>query len=77
MHERTDERSGYANGYAVRFRKTWLGKLALRFPQVPYSDEPFLPETLRALMLSEFALSIARAEIYVHGVATRMVKGVL
>ena len=76
-HERTDERNGYANGYKDRSLKTRLGKLELKVPQVRDSDEPFYPNSLNAAMLSETALHVALAEMYIHGVATRKVKGVL
>jgi putative transposase len=76
-HERTVERRSYANGYKDRSLKTRLGKLELKVPQVRNSDEPFYPSSLNAAMLSETALHVALAEMYVHGVATRKVKGVL
>ena len=75
-HERTTERNGYANGYKDRSLKTRLGKLELKVPQVRDRDEPFYPESLHAAMMSETALRIALAEMYVQGVATRKVKGV-
>jgi putative transposase len=76
-HERTDERPGYANGYKDRSLKTRLGKLELKAPQVRDSDEPFYPESLNAAMMSETALHVALAEMYLQGVATRRVKDVL
>ena len=75
-HERTDGCKGYTNGYKDRSLKTRLGKLELKVPQVRDSDEPFYPESLHAAMMSETALRVALAEMYVHGVATCKVKGV-
>lgn len=76
-HERTDERNGYANGYKDRSLKTRIGKLALKVPQVRDSDEPFYPESLTAAKMSETALHVSLAEMYLQCEATRRVKDVL
>ena len=46
-YERTNERSGYANGYKPKSLNTRVGQLALRVPQTNDS-EPFYPSALQA-----------------------------
>ena len=72
-YERGDERNGQANGYKERVLSTRLGKLNLSIPQVRGGDEPFRPRSLDAALLSEKALKVALAEMYVQGVSTRRV----
>jgi transposase-like protein len=76
-YERRDERNGQANGYKERVLSTRLGKLSLSIPQVRGGDEPFRPQSLDAALLSEKALKVALAEMYVQGVSTRRVSAVL
>ncbi|MBC7806621.1 MAG: IS256 family transposase [Akkermansiaceae bacterium] len=76
-YERTEERNGQSNGYKVRSLSTRLGKLNLSVPQVRGSEEPFHPQSLDAALLSEKALKVALAEMYVQGVSTRRVSAVL
>jgi len=76
-YERGDERNGQANGYKDRVLSTRLGKLNLSVPQVRGCDEPFRPQSLDAALLSEKALKVALAEMYVQGVSTRRVSAVL
>ncbi len=74
--QRTDERTGHANGYKPRTLKTRLGKLELRVPQVR-GDVEFYPSALERGQRSERALKVALAEMYVQGVSTRNVTEVL
>jgi len=76
-YERSEERNGQANGYKDRTLSTRLGKLNLSVPQVRGSEEPFRPQSLDAALLSEKALKVALAEMYVQGVSTRRVSAVL
>lgn len=76
-HERTPERNGRANGFKDRTLTTRLGQIGLSVPQVRGGDGPFHPASLEAAQMSEKALKIALAEMYVQGVATRRVKEIL
>lgn len=76
-YERSDNRNGQANGFKERTLSTRLGKLNLSVPQVRGSEEPFRPQSLEAALLSEKALKVALAEMYVQGVSTRRVSAVL
>jgi len=75
--ERTDERTGYANGFKGKALRTRVGELALRVPQVralPGGEAPgFYPMSLERGLRSERALKLAIAEMYVQGVSTRRV----
>ena len=75
--ERSDERNGQANGYKERTVSTRLGQVAVAVPQVRNSTEVFRPQSLEAALLSEKALKVALAEMYVQGVSTRRVSAVL
>lgn len=75
--ERTEERTGYANGFKAKTMRTRVGELALRVPQarpLP-GGEPlgFYPKSLERGLRSERALKLAIAEMYVQGVSTRRV----
>ncbi len=74
-YERSPDRVDMANGYKSKTVKTRIGELALAVPQVRGCG--FYPEALTKGLRSERALSIALAEMYVQGVATRRVKKVL
>ncbi len=81
-YERSEERNGHANGYKERTLSTRLGQLNLgqlnlSVPQVRGSSESFRPQSLEAALLSEKALKVALAEMYVQGVSTRRVSAVL
>lgn len=76
-YERGDERNGQANGFKDRVVSTPLGKLGVSIPQVRGTSEPFRPQSLDAALLSEKALKVALAEMYVQGVSTRRVSAVL
>ncbi len=71
-YERTEARTGYANGYKPKTVKSRLGKLELSVPQV--RDGSFYPSSLEKGLRSERALKLALAEMYVQGVSTRKVK---
>ncbi len=73
-YERTDARRGYANGFKPKTLKSRVGKLNLEVPQV--RDSSFYPSALERGLRSERALTVAVAEMYVQGVATRRVKAI-
>jgi len=75
-YERTPERKGHANGYKSKNVKSRLGNLALQIPQVR-GDVQFYPSALEKGERSERALKLAMAEMYIKGVTTRKVSGVL
>jgi len=75
--ERSPSRDGRANGFKERTLSTRLGRVAVSVPQVRDSSEPFRPKSLEAALLSEKALKVALAEMYVQGVSTRRVSAVL
>lgn len=76
-YERGAERNGHANGFKERTLTTRLGPLGVSVPQVRGSSEAFQPRSLEAARLSEKALKVAVAEMYVQGVSTRKVSAVL
>lgn len=76
-YERCDERNGQANGFKERTVSTRLGQIAVSVPQVRNSSEAFRPQSLEAALLSEKALKVALAEMYVQGTSTRRVSAVL
>jgi len=76
-YERNDSRNGHANGFKERTLSTRLGQVAVAVPQVRNSVEGFRPHSLEAALLSEKALKVALAEMYVQGVSTRRVSAVL
>ncbi len=73
-YERSEERTGYANGFKPKVMKTRVGALNLKVPQV--RDSSFYPSAIERGMRSERALKLAVAEMYVQGVATRKVKAI-
>jgi putative transposase len=75
-YERTPDRQGHANGYKPKHVKSRLGGLALQVPQVR-GDVEFYPSALEKGERSERALKLAMAEMYIKGVTTRKVSGVL
>lgn len=76
-YQRSSERDGQANGYKDRVLSSRLGQLSISVPQVRGTSEPFRPQSLEAALLSEKALKVALAEMYVQGVSTRRVSAVL
>ena len=74
-YERSDSRSGYANGFKDKTVKTRLGALPLKVPQA--RDCEFYPQSLEKGLRSERALLLSIAEMYVQGVSTRRVKRIV
>jgi putative transposase len=75
-YERSEKRLGYANGYKPKTVATRLGPLTVQVPQVR-GDVEFYPSALERGVRSERALKLAIAEMYVQGVSTRKVTGVM
>ncbi|HQG06878.1 MAG TPA: transposase [Anaerohalosphaeraceae bacterium] len=75
-YERSDARKGHANGYKPKTVDTRLGRLTVDVPQVR-GDVPFYPSSLEKGCRSERALKLAIAEMYVKGISTRRVNGIL
>lgn len=75
-YERTPDRLGQANGYKPKNVKSRLGNLGLKIPQVR-NGISFYPSALEKGERSERALKLAMAEMYIKGVSTRKVSGVL
>ena len=73
-YERSQDRTGYANGFKPKKLKSRLGDLDLMVPQV--RDSSFYPSALERGIRSERALKLAVAEMYVKGVSTRKVKDI-
>jgi putative transposase len=76
-YERKEDRNCQANGFKDRSLSTRLGDLSVLVPQVRGCSEPFRPASLEAALLSEKALKVALAEMYVQGISTRRVSAVL
>jgi len=74
-YERTELRTGYANGFKDKRLKTRLGELSLQIPQV--REGGFYPSFLERGLRSERALSLSLAEMYIQGVSTRDVGAIL
>jgi transposase-like protein len=74
-YERSEGRSGYANGYTPKTVMTRMGELTFDVPQV--RDSSFYPSALDKGSRTEQALNLALAEMYVQGVSTRKVIEVL
>ena len=73
-HERSDDRTGYRNGYRDRTLSTRMGTLVLRVPQT--RDGSFSTELFRRYQRSEQALVLAMMERVVQGVSTRKVASI-
>lgn len=74
--QRTENRTGHANGFKDKSVMSKLGKLNLNIPQVRGGVE-FYPSALEKGIRSERALKLALAEMYVQGVSTRKVTAIL
>ena len=74
-HQRTAERSDYANGFKPKTVMTRVGKVTFDIPQVRGGG--FYPSALEKGTRSERAVNLALAEMYVQGVSTRKVITVL
>ena len=70
-HERTAERTDYANGFKPKTMMTRVGELTFDVPQVRGGG--FYPSALEKGARTEQALNIALAEMYVQGVSSRKV----
>ena len=69
--ERTPERQAHANGFKDKTVATRVGAITVDIPQV--REGGFYPSSLEKGLRSERALTLALAEMYVQGVATRRV----
>lgn len=74
--ERSEDRTGYANGFKDKQVASRFGNLSLKIPQVR-GDVSFYPSALDKGLRSERALKVAMAEMYVQGVSTRKVSAIL
>jgi transposase-like protein len=74
-HERTRERTDYANGFKPKTVMTRVGEQTFDVPQVRGGG--FYPSALEKGTRTERALNLALAEMYVQGVSTRKVITVL
>jgi transposase-like protein len=70
-YERTDARTGYANGFKKKTVHSRMGELELQVPQTRGVE--FYPSAIERGERSERALKVAIAEMYVQGVSTRKV----
>jgi len=75
-YQRTPNRKGYANGFKPKTVDTRMGRITVDVPQVR-GDVEFYPSALEKGCRSERALKVAIAEMYVKGISTRRVTGVL
>lgn len=73
-HGRTDERTGYRNGYRARTRYTRVGPVTLRVPQT--RDGSFSSDLFKRSQRSEQAFVLALMERVVQGVSTRKVAAI-
>jgi putative transposase len=73
-YERSEDRTGHANGYKPKTVKTRVGEITFAIPQV--REGGFYPAALEKGLRSERALVITLAEMYIQGVSTRKVKAI-
>jgi len=74
-YERTEDRTGYANGFKNKTLALATGKVLLKIPQVRGLE--FYPSCIEKGIRSERALKLAIAEMYVKGVSTRRVSDIV
>lgn len=74
-YERSEERTGHANGYKNKTVKTRVGDIDFSVPQV--REGGFYPSALEKGQRSERALTMTLAEMYVQGVSTRKVAAIV
>lgn len=74
-YERTDARTGHANGFKPKTLDTRLGSVTFAVPKV--RGLSFYPNALEKGVRSEQALKLALAEMYVQGVSTRKVAAIV
>ena len=75
-YERSEERTGYGNGFKDKSISTRLGNISLKVPQVRGGIE-FYSSSLEKGIRSERALKLAIAEMYVKGVSTWKVSDIV
>jgi putative transposase len=75
-YERTDARTGHANGFKPKTLDTRVGSVIVAVPQVR-GGIAFYPGALEKGVRSEQALKLALAEMYVQGVSTRKVAAIV
>ena len=68
-YQRSEHRTGHANGFKPRTLHTRLGPLTVRVPQARGVE--FYPSAPEKGVRSERALKLAVAEMYVRGASTR------
>ena len=73
-YQRSERRTGYANGFKPETLHTRLGAIDVRVPQTRGVE--FYPSALEKGVRSERALKLAVAEMYVQGVSTRKVAAI-
>jgi len=73
-HERSEQRTGYANGYKDKTLDLRVGRTVVQVPQT--RDSAFYPQSLEKGTRSERALKLALAEMYIQGVSTRKVAAI-
>jgi transposase-like protein len=73
-YQRSEHRTGYANGFKPKTLQTRMGPLTVRVPQTRGVE--FYPSALEKGVRSERALKLAVAEMYVQGVSTRKVAAI-
>ena len=76
-YERSEDRRGYANGVKPKRIDTPAGTVTVQVPKTADAEEPFYPQSLERGTRSTRAVMLAIAEMYVKGVSTRDVQGVL
>jgi len=76
-YEHSSQRQGYANGFKDKNLKTRVGDLKLNVPQTRNLDGGFYPSVLTKGMRSEKSLMLTISEMYLKGVSTRKVNGIL
>ena len=73
-HERTEGRTGHANGFKDKTLATRVGQVTVSVPQV--REGGFYPQALERGTRAERALKLSLAEMYVQGVSTRKVAAI-
>lgn len=73
-HQRSDERTGYRNGYRPRQLYTRVGPVTLQVPQT--RDGSFSTDIFKRYQRSEQAFVLALMEMVVNGVSTRKVSSI-
>jgi transposase-like protein len=71
LHERSQERGAYRNGYRERALNTRLGTLELQIPKLRRGT--YFPSFLEPRRLSEKAIAAVVQEAWINGVSTRKV----